>query len=368
VYLLDRLLQFEGRGKVSPHLEETAIAFAGQGPSYRDSAKRLEQLLGYPVLSHQAIREKLLAKAKQEPKVVQRRPAKVLFVEADGLYTRLQRCQKRGMEHAIAVVHEGWEKQGERVELKNKQYYLHTGTGDFWEGFGDFLVERYEMDEHTWLVVNGDGAPWIRECESYFHLCLYTLDRFHVARDLKRFVGHLPEVWEAVRKALSKQDPAALMTAVEGVGEEQIAKEYRSEWKRYKAHLKRHEKHLRDYRETLRAHGIDTRAMRPMGRAEAQMRLFARRTKRGGYSWSQHGVQAMLKTIMRSLESGVVTLAEEGQRMEKTQARHTGANLRRMMREVRQEVKGCVAGMIRLLQGPKQSSPTGMALKGLRGW
>ncbi|GCL74782.1 hypothetical protein PN4B1_47640 [Paenibacillus naphthalenovorans] len=44
VYLLDRMFQFEGRGKVSPYLEETAIVFASQGPSYRDSAKRLEQL------------------------------------------------------------------------------------------------------------------------------------------------------------------------------------------------------------------------------------------------------------------------------------------------------------------------------------
>lgn len=43
------MLKFEGRRKVSPHLEETAITFASQGPSYRDSEKKLEQLLGYKV-------------------------------------------------------------------------------------------------------------------------------------------------------------------------------------------------------------------------------------------------------------------------------------------------------------------------------
>ncbi|PDO09135.1 MAG: hypothetical protein BLM47_14350 [Candidatus Reconcilbacillus cellulovorans] len=42
------------------------------------------------------------------------------------------------------------------------------------------------MDEQTWLVVNGDGAEWIGECESYFHRCVYTLVRFHVARSLRR--------------------------------------------------------------------------------------------------------------------------------------------------------------------------------------
>ena len=299
VYLLDRMLQFEGRGKVSPHLEETAIAFASQGPSYRDSEKKLEQLLGYKVFSHQAIREKLLARAEQNTSVVERRTARVLFVEVDGLYTKLQRSKKRGMEHAIAVVHEGWEKNGKRVRLKHKQHYLHTGGGDFWEGFGDFLVERYEIDENTWLVVNGDGAAWIGECESYFHQCLYMLDRFHVARDLKRFVGHLPSVWQAVRESLAGQDAAALLAAVEGVADEEIAQEHRQEWKAYKGYLKRHQKHLDDYRKTLREKGIDTSGMRPMGSAESQMRIFAKRTKRGGYSWSERGVRAMLTTIMR---------------------------------------------------------------------
>ncbi|MGG4033381.1 ISLre2 family transposase, partial [Paenibacillus cisolokensis] len=205
---------------------------------YRDSAKRLEQLLGYNVLSHQAIREKLLEKAEQETRAAKRRPARVLFVEVDGLYTKLQRSKKRGMENAIAVVHEGWEKSGKRVRLKNKQHYLHTTGGNFWEGFGDFLAERYEIDENTWLVVNGDGAAWIGECESYFHQCLYMLDRFHVARDLKRFVGHLPSEWEAVRRSLAKQDAAALMAALEGVAEHEIAEEQRREWKQYKGYLK----------------------------------------------------------------------------------------------------------------------------------
>ncbi|GCL72052.1 hypothetical protein PN4B1_19690 [Paenibacillus naphthalenovorans] len=364
VYLLDRMLQFEGRGKVSPHLEETAIVFASQGPSYRDSAKRLEQLLGYSVLSHQAIREKLLVHAEREMHAVERRPARVLFVEVDGLYTKLQRSKRRGMENAIAVVHEGWEKNGKRVELKNKQYYLHTTSGDFWEGFGDFLVERYEIDENTWLVVNGDGAAWIGESESYFHQCLYMLDRFHVARDLKRFVGHLPSVWEAVRQSLAKQDAAALMTAVEGVTEQEIAAEYRKDWKQYKSYLKRHQKHLDDYRKTLQAKGIDTSAMRPMGSAESQMRVFAKRTKRGGYSWSERGVRAMLRTMMRSREAHVVQISK--QRHEKKQLAKQ-VNMRQLMRNVTRQVKGCVTGMIRLLQGPKQSSTTGMALKGLRG-
>jgi len=367
VYLLDQLLQFEGRGKVSPHLEETAIAFASQGPSYRDSAKRLKQLLGYDVLSHQAIREKLLAHAEQPVSVVERRPARVLFVEVDGLYTKLQRSNKRGIENAIAVVHEGWEKSGKRVRLKNKQHYLHAGGGDFWEGFGDFLVERYEIDENTWLVVNGDGAPWIGECTSYFHRCLYMLDRYHVARDLKRFVGHLPKVWETVRQSLAKQNAAALLATVEGVSEQEMAEENRKDWKLYKRFLKRHQDHLDDYRNTLQAQGIDTSSMRPMGSAESQMRIFAKRTKRGGYSWSERGVRAMLRTMMRNNETGWMVKMTEGHGSRQT-AFQRSVSMRQLLRSVTQQTKGCIAGMIRILQGPKQSSTTGMALKALRGY
>src|SRR5690606_24440140 len=120
----------------------------------------------------------------------------------------------------------------------------------------DFLAERYEIDEDTWLIVNGDGAGWIGECESYFHRCIYTLDRFHVARDLKRFVGHLPNVWKAARLALARQDPAALLKAVERVPIEAIAPERQEEWTAYQSFLRRHREHLEDYRKRLEANGI----------------------------------------------------------------------------------------------------------------
>jgi len=359
VFLLDRLLAFEGRRKVSPHLEETAVAFASQGPSYRDSAKRLKQLLGYNVLSHQAIREKLLARAERPMTVVKRRSARVLFVETDGLYTKLQRSKKRGMENAIAVVHEGWERSGKRTRLKHKQHYLHTEEVDFWEGFGDFLAERYEIDENTWLVVNGDGAEWIGECTSYFHRCIYMLDRFHVARDLKRFVGHLPKVWTTVRQALAKQDAGALLAAVEAVKVVEIPEENREAWEAYKSFLKRHRTHLDDYRKVLRAEGIDTIDMRPMGSAEAKMRGFAKRTKRDGYSWSERGVRAMLRTMMRNKENVVITAVAE----ETAKGQPKQPSMRKLLKTVTRQAKGCVEGMIRLLQGPKQSSTTGMALR-----
>ena len=294
VYLLDQVLGFQGENMISPHLEELAVELASQGPSYRESAAMIEQFLGYPALSHETIRERLVSRAGQMDSVSgEKRKARVLFVEVDGLYTPLQREKRRGMENRIAVVHEGWKQEGKRTSLVHKRHYLHTGKETFWEGFGDFLVKHYDVDEDTWLVVNGDGAEWIGECTSYFHRCVYTLDRFHVARELRRWLKALPHRWRAARKAMQAYDPEALLAVVEAVREEDIPEADRKDWATFKAFLRRHKEHLRDYREVLKG-GDRHCGMRPMGSAESQMRVMAKRTKRGGYSWSVRGVRAML--------------------------------------------------------------------------
>ncbi|MFT8312612.1 MAG: UPF0236 family protein, partial [Sporolactobacillus sp.] len=45
VYLLDRYLDFENAGHLSPMVEEAAIELAIQGPSYRKAARALETFL-----------------------------------------------------------------------------------------------------------------------------------------------------------------------------------------------------------------------------------------------------------------------------------------------------------------------------------
>ncbi|GGK37030.1 hypothetical protein GCM10010965_32400 [Caldalkalibacillus thermarum] len=103
-----------------------------------------------------------------------------------------------------------------------------------------------------------------------------------------------------------------MLETLAAVPETQIAEEWREEWRKYRAFLEHHREHLRDDRDKLRKAGIDTSKMRPMGSAEAQMRIMAKRTKRGGYSCSVRGVRAMLKTIMKSKEGRPLTESERG--------------------------------------------------------
>lgn len=131
--LLDRYLQFEGAKGFSPLLEEWALELAATGPSYRQAVNQLESLLGYKVMSHEALRQHLL---QTEVEVKKKKLApRVLFVEVDGLYTKRQGDKKRRKELKIAAVHEGWEENGKRVKLLHKRHYLYRGKESFWEAF-----------------------------------------------------------------------------------------------------------------------------------------------------------------------------------------------------------------------------------------
>lgn len=367
VYLLDQYLAFDGQSGVSPHLEELAVEMASKGPSYREASKKIEAFVGYPVMSHETIRDRLIRYAQQEiPPSNTKRKLSVLFVEVDGLHTKMQGGKRRGMENQVATLHEGWQQQGDRVLLQHKRYYLHESDQPFWEGFGDFLVDHYDVDESTWLVVNGDGAKWIGECTSYFHRCIYTLDRFHVVRDLRRYLRDFPSSWKAARKALNEYDPEAFIAVLEAVDHSSMLEHVREDWIKYKRFIRQHKEHLLDYRKVLQSHGVDTTGMRAMGSAESQMSVLAQRTKGGGYSWSIRGVRAMLQSIMARKEGRPLGTS---QRKKDTQKQEPPAfRMQQIFKESKEKAEGCINGMIRTLHTAHQNSPLGKALKGLKGF
>src|SRR5690625_5415414 len=94
VYLLDQYLAFDGTKGVSPVVQDLAIELAVTGSSYRHADQTLERLLGYPVISHEGIRQQLL-----NTEIIQSDPVPVtgdvLFVEVDGLYTKSQEKKDR---------------------------------------------------------------------------------------------------------------------------------------------------------------------------------------------------------------------------------------------------------------------------------
>lgn len=295
VYLLDQYLAFDGEKEVTPLLAETAMELAITGPSYRQAADTLETLLGYRVMSHEGIRQQLLGVEviSEKTELAQR----ILFVEVDGLYLKRQEKGRKGKEEKIAAVHQGWEVNSRRTSLKKKRHFHHQGDEHFWEDF-----ETFDYDPLTHLlVINGDGANWITACREYFPSnAFFTIDRFHVARDIQRiFRGH--SRYKAIRKALAAYDGEKLLIELNSaVGTlEKESKEEKLE--ELIKQLEQYPEALGDYRKWLEEKGIDTKGMRAMGSAEATMRVFARRMK-NGRSWVAEGMKAMMTGLIGHLD------------------------------------------------------------------
>lgn len=206
VYLLDQYLAFDGTKGMSPVVQDLAIELAVTGVSYRQAGKAIEKLLGYPVISHEGIRQQLL-NTEIIPEHDVHLEQDVEFVEVDGLYTKSQEKKKKGREIKIASVHQGWEMNGKRTKLMEKRNFIHEGNLSFWEEFEQDLMTTYDYDptKHH-LVINGDGAKWITSCRDYFqHNATFVIDRFHVARDVQRlFRNH--SRYRQIRKKLADYD------------------------------------------------------------------------------------------------------------------------------------------------------------------
>lgn len=305
VHLLDRYLEFEGTGGFSPLVEEAAIELAVTGPSYRKAANTLETLLGYRVVSHEAIRQHLL-KVTSMPRERQPVIRPVLFVEVDGLYLKRQEKGKKGKEEKIAAVHQGWEINGKRVSLKDKRHYIHQGKEPFWEGFETYLLNTFNYDPTVHLlVINGDGANWITACREHFKgRAFFSIDRFHVARDVRRLFREHSR-YRAMQKALASYNGEKLIIELNSaVGTlDTEAKEKRLEELIHQ--LEQYPEALGDYRKWLKEKGIDTEGMRPMGSAEGTMSVFAKRLK-NGRSWVENGANAMMTAMVASLDKLVL--------------------------------------------------------------
>ncbi|WML28953.1 ISLre2 family transposase [Neobacillus sp. OS1-32] len=302
VYLLDRYLEFEGAGTFSPLIEEAALELAITGPSYRKAAESLETLLGYRVISHEAIRQHLLQVA-SIPKERQPIHRSVLFVEVDGIYVKRQGKGKRGKEEKIAAVHQGWEINGKRVSLKDKRHFIHRGKQPFWEAFEDFLIENFEYDPTVHkLVINGDGASWITACREHFKdRAFFSIDRFHVARDICSLFRKHPR-YRQMQKALASYDSQKLLTELNNAVGTLETREQEERLDQLLRQLEKYPEALRDYREWLKEQGVETSGMRPMGSAEGTMRVFAKRLK-NGRSWVEKGVSAMITGLVAFLDN-----------------------------------------------------------------
>lgn len=376
VFLLDSYLEIEDSSPISPFLEEIAVNWAIKGPSYRDARDRLERITGLQVLSHEAIRQRTKAvglkinrEAWQESKEKDKKGAEVIFIEADGLHSKLQKEKQKAAEAKTGIIYDGWEKRhpgSKEYKLRNKQYWTSLEDGDkFWEETSCLAYKKYEIKENTPVIINGDGAEWIKKGVEYFPCAIYIYDRFHLKKWLRAALKEQPEKLKETLKASNDYDTTKLLKAVAEAEKKSVTEEEKERIKELRRFLLDNIEALRDYREILEEQGIDTSGMRPLGAAESNMDLFAKRIKKQGYSWSREGLKAVMfgkiKELEGTLENWIGTFKSSINTIEKeTLDKGAGYITKRIIKES----EGVIRGRMPALYGAEQGKD--WVNKGLR--
>ena len=302
VFLLDEALGCTGKGSLSGGMKEMSVVWGTRGPSYRDAQERLKEMYGSQVISHETIRQLVIQTSKRPAKEAEgpkrEKPAAV-YIEADGFWSKMQKGRRK--ESKLVVVHEGWEKrQGkEKRDYRLREaMYISTGdlkTGeDIWDRVHERLVERYGALGEVPVVINGDGAEWIRRGAEEFACGMYQMDRFH----LKREIRQIKDAGQKQRAlgSVNRNDPQALEKVL-------LEAAYRDPERAEKImdlrkRILMNPEAVRDYRVRLEEKGIAvTEQMRGMGAAESSVDRYKLRTGKRGRSWSKEGLTAILRLL-----------------------------------------------------------------------
>jgi hypothetical protein len=316
VYLLDEKLGLEQATTIGPGLLRLAVTWATKGPSYRDARNRLTDLYGAQVVSHEAIRQALLSVADvasrdRENEIVRAegtREVEALFIEVDGFGARLQKNQNRSRQNRrrevkLAVIHEGWEPrtngQKKDYRLVNPSYIpIVNESKDFWEYVRGRLQATYKDIDSIPVVINGDGASWIREGADCFGNGMYQYDRFHVSKALNECLPRGSKELSLAHKALTVNDMGSLLSVVTAAWAESEDPQRREKLGELKTALQENYEYIEDYRIRLRRAGYKVPSeWRSMGAAESNVNKFKNRTAKRGRAWSIEGLQAVLTTL-----------------------------------------------------------------------
>lgn len=152
------------------------------------------------------------------PLKFRKQKVRVLYVEVDEDHLAIQRG--KGKMAPIVYVHEGIEKISKnRNKLKNVRYFtgVKTKSEDLWLEVADYIEEAYDTDAMEKIYLSGDGASWIKEGLNWLPKSYFVLDRFHLAKYVKRATAHIPEMhgkmWECIDKN-NKKDAKKLFDKI----------------------------------------------------------------------------------------------------------------------------------------------------------
>lgn len=218
----------------------------------------------------------------------------VLYVEADGIWVRLQREGKqRHYELKNAIAYDGWEllhQSDERYRLLNKRVYCHGDNSiPFWDAASLEWHKQWDLGYLELIVLGGDDASWIDKGTEELPCCVRNLSGFHLARSCRSGWKNGKDVYDAIRCGRVNE---LIVNPVEREG--------KTAQKARKYVLERIEKGM-DWRKKVEGTALASIVpadARGLGAMEGNLsHLFSDRMKDRGMSWTIAGAQRMGKAI-----------------------------------------------------------------------
>ncbi|MEP0774906.1 MAG: UPF0236 family protein, partial [Acidobacteriota bacterium] len=217
---LDELLGLAPEERFCPLVQQMAVGLAAQS-SFREAAAFLQEYLQVPVSHQQVHRWVQAAGARREAEERERvaavfergevpasegQGAAVVVFEGDGMNVHLQREQAKRAELKLGVMHEGWVAESpakRRFRLAKKVAWAgFLPAEDFWQRGVLRFHERYDVGKVGRVVVNGDGADWVKAARAHFDGAEVYLDPYHRNEALRRGLGFAPGLLERAQAAI----------------------------------------------------------------------------------------------------------------------------------------------------------------------
>jgi len=331
-FLLDEHLGLEPRAVATAEVQEAAVRLAAE-VGFAQSAALLAQVTA-GVLSTMTVwrivqrvgRRMCETEAEQARAAYERgevpppgqRSVERLYVEADGIWVRLQREREKHMELKVGVAYEGWERLPDRREgyrLVGKRMYVHGHEAcDFWEGASLAWFTRWDVRCLQEVILGGDGAGWIEKGREVLSQVIRQVDGFHLKRACRRALGREmgERLYEAIRAGrwAEAEDIWATAPRREGQRAQEAA--------RWLAGLLARQEGV-DWRVQVNQAPADARGL---GTMEGNLaHLIADRMKGKGRSWSRAGAIHMAK-VREQIVNGTLSHWWQKPRVRVTPAAH----------------------------------------------
>lgn len=226
------LLRTQATRLLSPQMERLALAAAAE-QNFRPAAQRLSERCGEPISHWMVWRcvqhhgEQLVHQIERDqwPDAARRRPAEVVVTEVDATYLKRQqhRAAKRGPSHFL--MHLGlhysgrerrWDKRGATdAVLRDKTLLVSAESASI---FGARLRRQRDRHfgthpAHSVLLSDGDmGIRWLHERS--FEESVWLLDRWHLSRAVRAFVGTDQALYGRVMQGVWRSDSEAVLEAL----------------------------------------------------------------------------------------------------------------------------------------------------------